>query len=142
MSENKVAVKETGLSAELSGNSSTMYTSLKAETPEEKARLFNAMSNPTNKVNEMIGKVIEVQDIYAEMIEMTNEDTGEVSIVPRTVMISPDGKSYQAVSQGIYSAIKRLHQIYGPPTWDPAVKIEIKQVKSGVNSVLTFQVIA
>lgn len=124
----------------MSAGGSANYSSLKAGTLKEKAALFNAMSNPNHKVGDYINKSIRVKDVYVEIIELTDEDTGEVTNAPRIVLIDTDGDSYQAVSKGIFSALSRAIQVFGEPTWDDGIPVIVRQISLGKNQMLTFDV--
>ena len=125
---------------ELSANQTSMFCSITGGTKESKVAVFNASNNPDHKVGDFINKVIVVRDVLAEQIEVTDEETGDVSIAIRTVLIDMDGKSYQAVSQGIFNALKKAIAIFGAPTWEDGLPCLIKQVKVGKGSMLTFDV--
>ena len=116
------------------------YCSFEAITPEEKAQLFEIMNNPAERLADNINKTIYVKDIYCEIVDCVNEETGEVTKAPRVVLIDKDNVGYQAVSTGIFSAIKKLFMIYGEPTWEEPIPIEIKQIKKGKKSLLTFNI--
>ena len=121
-------------------NGSSFYTSMKGETVEEKSKLFNAMNNPDHRISDMIGKVIVIRDVFVEEVEMTNEETGEVVKAPRIVVIDIKGESYQAVSVGVMSAFKKLFKLFGPPTWEKGIPLEVRQLKKGKNNILTFSI--
>lgn len=118
----------------------TQFTSVTAVTDEDKAKLFNAMNNPDERVSAMINKVIMAKDLYIEIVNCTNQETGEVTACPRIVIIDDKGKSYQAVSIGIYSALKKVIQVFGAPTWEKPIPLEVKQITKGVRNMLTLNV--
>lgn len=120
----------------------TQFTSMVAQTNEEKAKLFNAMNNPDERLADCINKTIMAKDLYVEVVNCTNEETGEITACPRIVIIDDKGKSYQAVSIGIYSALKKVIQIYGAPTWETPIKLEVKQISKGTRKMLTLNVVA
>lgn len=125
---------------ELSAEQTSMFCSIQGGTHESKVAVFNASNNPDHKVGDYINKVIVVKDVLAELIEVTNEETGETELTPRVVLIDMDGKSYQAVSKGIFNALKKAIAIFGSPTWDEGLPCLIKQVSVGKGSMLTFDV--
>lgn len=135
-----LAVVEQTLVSDLENQTPAFYTSMKGETPEEKAKLFNAMNNPDKRISDMIGKVINVKDVFVEEVRFADEETGEVTYAPRIVVIDVNGESYQAVSVGVMSAFKKLFQLFGQPTWPNGIKLEVKQVKNGKNNILTFAI--
>lgn len=120
----------------------TQYTSMLAESDEAKAKLFNAMNNPDFRIADFINKQIFAKDLYIEVVNCTNTETGEVTACPRIVIIDDKGKSYQAVSIGIYSALKKVIQVYGAPTWETPIKLEVRQVSKGERKMLTLSVVA
>ena len=120
----------------------TQFTSMVATTNEEKAKLYNAMNNPDERISDNINKQIKAKDLYVEVVNCTNTETGEVTACPRIVIIDDKGKSYQAVSIGIYSALKKIIQVYGAPTWETPINLEVKQITKGDRKMLTLNVVA
>lgn len=123
-------------------SANAQFCSMKATTPEEKTRMYNAMNNPDERLGDNINKIIAAKDLYVEVVNCTNEETGEVTACPRIVIIDDKGKSYQCVSIGIYSAIKKIIQVFGAPTWETPVKMEVKQITKGQRKMLTINVVA
>lgn len=118
------------------------FCSMTANTHDEKAKMFNAMNNPDKRIADCINMKIRAKDLYIEVVNCTNEETGEVTACPRIVIIDDKGISYQAVSIGIYSALKKAIQVFGPPTWVEPVTLEVKQVTKGNKKMLTLNVVA
>ena len=118
----------------------TQFCSMKVETDEERGHLFNAINNPEKRLADCINTVIEAKDLYIEVVNCTNEETGEVTSCPRIVIIDKNNVGYQAVSLGIYSALKKAIQIFGVPTWETPIKLEVKQVTKGNRKMLTLNV--
>ena len=125
----------------LTNDKVTMFTSMSAQTADEKKALFNAMNNPEKRVADMIGKEIAIRDVFVESVDMVNEETGEVTIAPRIVLVDTKGVSYQCVSTGIFSALKKMFQIFGMPTWENGIKTEVAQIQKGKRNILTLRVI-
>ena len=117
------------------------YCSMVADTPEEKATLFNAMNNPDERIADHINETIAVKDLYCEVVQCVNQETGEVSTCPRIVVIDDKGKSYASVSLGIYSAMKKLMSIYGQPTWDKPIKVKVMQISKGTRKMLSLKLV-
>lgn len=120
----------------------TQFCSMVADSDEAKAKLFNAMNNPDFRIADKINMVIPAKDLYIEVVNCTNTETGEVTACPRIVIIDDKGKSYQAVSIGIYSALKKVIQVYGAPSWEKPIKLEVKQITKGERKMLTLNVVA
>lgn len=120
----------------------TQFCSIQAQTDDEKAKLFNAMNNPEKRLADCINMKIKAKDLYIEVVNCTNEETGEITACPRIVIIDDKGVGYQAVSVGIYSALKKVIQVFGAPTWEKPVTLEVKQVTKGNRKMLTLNVVA
>lgn len=129
------------LSKELSANAPSTYCSVQGGDRAAKAKVYNAMNNPDHKVADFINKTIKVKDVLVEMIELPNEETGVIEPAPRVVLIDDKGDAYQAVSQGIYNAIKNAIQIFGAPTWDDPLICTVKQVAVKNGSMLTLDIV-
>lgn len=119
---------------------STMFCSIVAETPEAKALVFNAMNNPDTRIGDCINMTIMAKDLFCEVVTCVNRETGEANQCPRIVIIDDKGKGYVAVSLGVYNAIKKIIAIYGAPTWDKPIPLEVKQISKGDRKILTFNV--
>ena len=146
------AIEQVNLSQELSANATSVYCSVQGGDRKTKALIYNASNNPEHKVADFINKTIKVKDILVEMIEVAKTDGKDeevldengnpiMEVVPRIVLIDENDKAYQAVSVGMFSAIKRLIKIFGAPTWDDPLPILIKQVSVKNGSMLTCDVV-
>lgn len=126
----------------LAQDAGTTYCSIEIDPTDRKsaARVFDALNNPTHNVADFINKSIPVANVLIEVAEMTNEDTGEITKAPRVVLIDADGNSYQAVSIGMFNAVKNAFRCFGAAPWEPVLMFDIKQkaVKNG--SMLTANV--
>lgn len=129
--ENQLSLNE-----ELTTGTSS-FCSFVAVTPEDRAVMYNATSNPDYKVSDYINTEIVIKDVYCEIVPIENED-GTASMLPRTVLLDMDNKSYQAVSTGIFNSVKRLITVYGMPTWKDGVRVKVKQVNTKRGSMLTL----
>ena len=118
----------------------TTFCSLVANTPVEKAMLFKAMNNPEKRVGDCINMTINAKDLFCEVVNCINQQTGEMQTCPRIVIIDDKGVGYQAVSLGVYSAIKKIIQVFGAPTWAEPLPLVVKQITKGERKLLTFDV--
>lgn len=108
---------------------------------KEDAKIFAALNNPEFRIANFINKTIKVANVLVEIREILDEETGEIDTAPRVVLISDDGKAYQAVSKGIFNAVKNAFEVFGSAPWEPPLEIEVKQIAVGKGSMLTFDVI-
>lgn len=125
-----------------------VVTSLRANHNDRAAsvRVFNAMNNPTDRVASHINETIEIQDYLVEMVEIEDTDSygnglGTFSVVPRVVLVAPDGTSYQATSYGIANAVRNVAMVCGDAPWNPPVQLKVKQVPTKRGSMLTVDMV-
>lgn len=143
--KNEVSVmdQDEKMIAELSNERVVSYCSLKPESKEDQILLFNAMNNPDERLSDHINETIEIKHIFCEIVNCTNEETGDITQAPRIVLIATNGKSYQCVSQGIFSACKKIFQVMGEPnSWTSPIKVKVQQVTRGVNKMLSLKMVA
>ena len=119
------------------------YCSFTPANDEEKAFLYNAQNNTPNRVKDCVGETITLKHVYVEAVHLTNRETGETTAAPRVVLIDDKLNSWQCVSLGIYSAIKKIFGIYGTPdNWKKPIKVKIKLInKSADRSILTLDIV-
>lgn len=120
------------------GNKS-MYSSLQAETREEKLKLFSLINGECERLDAHIGEVLSISDIYAENVNFVDDETGEISEGVRIILVDENGVGYACASNGIFNSIKKLMILFGEPTWSPAIPVKVRQIKKGKKSVLTLQ---
>lgn len=116
----------------------TTFCSMVAKTVQEKALLFKAMNNPEKRLGDCINMKIMAKDLFCEVVTCINQQTGKMQDCPRMVIIDENGVSYQAVSLGVYSGIKKLIQVFGEPTWEEPLPLIVKQITKGEKKLLTF----
>ena len=117
------------------------YVSFRPETSAEKARLYRAMTTPDFKVADCINQIIRLSDVYVERVEVVDQDSGEIALVPRVVLFDVDGKTYAATSRGIANSLERLFMVYGQPHWSEAIPVKIQQVQNGARRFFTLAVV-
>jgi hypothetical protein len=110
----------------------TSYCSLTPETDEQRKSLYNAVNAPAHRLSEYIGKQITVSDVYVEVVQMTDERTGEVTQAPRIVLFDQGGESWACVSTGVFGSLKKLFAIFGTPdAWNAPLTLEVRQIERG-----------
>ena len=109
---------------------SESYCSIKGDSREALAAMYNAINSPDHKLSDFVGKKLNIKDISIERVENMNDETGEMVANARVVLIDENGESYTCVSSGIYSAIKKLVSVFGEPTWEPALPVEVQNLST------------
>lgn len=109
-----------------------MYCSIHAETQDERLDIYEAMSN-SMPLDDMVGKVVCVENVIIQPVEMPDNATGELTVRNRIVLITPEGDAYGCTSTGVETSMKNLFSIVGCPPWNPAIAFDVvkKQGRNG-----------
>lgn len=93
------------------------YTDMDLSNMAVAKDFYNAVSQPEMSLKECVNIPIAMTHVSVEVCEVHSEKNGDV-IAPRVVIMDKDGKSYQAVSIGVYQSLKRIFALFGTPdTW-------------------------
>ena len=109
-------------------------------------KVYNAINGAAEQLSDHLNEVLEMVDVVAHPLQLTNPETGEFNECLRTVMICADGKAYQAVSEGIISSLSKIFSIVGMPTggaWH-AEPVKVKPVQvttSNKRKVMTLEMV-
>lgn len=110
--------------------SNVFYSSIVDDgTRETKGKIYKALNNSEGSFAEL-EEAIEVQDIMAHNVVLLDEQTGELIETVRVVLVTPEGKGYHAVSQGVMSSVQKIVGMYGAAPWVPHIKMKPKRVKT------------
>lgn len=127
---------------DLTAERKTQFCSMVPKNEDEEIVLFNAMNNPEKRIGDCINMEINVKHVFCEVVTCVNRETGETNMCPRIVLIDTDGVGYQAVSLGVFSALKKIIAIKGSPTtWKKPVKLQVIQITKGDRKILTFNMV-
>lgn len=148
MTVNKNDLATVDMMSLLTNVDNNFYCSMQDDgTRKSKVKIYNAINSSEKSLSDMIGKRIDVVDVVAYPVQLTDEETGEVIDTIRTVLIDKDGVGYNAVSSGITNSLNKIFGIIGTPengAWhNEPVKMEVRQVKTrnGNNKVNTLWLI-
>lgn len=109
------------------------FTSFSLNSAEARIDLFNATEGADLLLNDIIGQVITINDIYIEKnpIKEVNEETGEVTfdgIKYRTILFDEDGKTYVTGSYGVYNVVRKMIDLLGIEVIKSGIKVEVIKV--------------
>ena len=119
-------------------NSENMLVSFQAETVEDKKALYNAINSPDFRIADMINKPIKIRDALIMTVALSDDDTGEIREMPRSILIDTEGKTYTAVSSGIASSLRNIFSVFGTLHFDDGLEMTVKQVQTKKGSTLNL----
>lgn len=131
------------LIASLTGSVPLIYSSFTPTNSNEKADLFNIMNGDCKRLGDMVNIPLHIKDVFVEVVDMTDKNTGEVIKAPRIILIDKDNIGYACVSKGVFGALKKMMmpEMFGQPTWEPAITIVPQRIQKGADrSILTLSV--
>lgn len=98
-------------------------------TMDGKMALYNAMQT-TDKVDEHLNEPLHVTNVLAQVIEVANQETGEVDPSTRVVIHAEEG-DFAAVSPTLAHAFGDLFAIFGTPdTWSHPLVLKVVEKRS------------
>ena len=123
----------------LSAGRSNVFSTIKGDDFESKAALYNATTD-SKPLAENLNKPITIANIVVQVIDIADENTGEVSTVPRTILVDADGTAYHAISSGIFKSVENLLGIFGadPTKWGGKVTVKAIREGSGTRQYFTL----
>lgn len=130
---------EGGIAGQLMSRTAMVCT-MKPTTDTERAALFNAMNNPEKRLRECVNMTLMIKDIFCEEVELVDKRTGELKRCPRIVLIDENLVGYQCVSLGVFSALKKIIRLYGEPTWETPIPMEVKLITKGERVITTLNI--
>jgi hypothetical protein len=129
----------------LSKGQVNVFTTLEGNDFQSKVAVLDALTN-AEPLQDNIGTVINLKHVVIQAVDMPVTDTkgnptGEIQAAPRIILIDADGKSYHAMSTGLFKSLENIFGIVGmPTTWPEPLPIVVDKVKGKVGSFFTARV--
>lgn len=93
--------------------------------PEGRQLLQKCEEEPDKAVRELANMELELQHLYAKVIDYVNPETGEAYPLLRICLVTKDGQVHACCSDGIRQGVVRLIAGHGLPPWKTPVKVRI-----------------
>lgn len=104
-------------------------SSIQGATREEQNLIFKAVTN-AERLADHLGERLDVTDVLVQPVELADPLTGEMTVNTRITLVTAERKAYSAVSKGIETALKNMFQIFGDPSWEPAIPLVAEKKRS------------
>lgn len=106
-----------------------VLTSLDLTDPHDEYLFVTARQQKCTPLTEIVNTTIEVSDYIAHPVTVV-EDNGQLVELVRIVLIGPDGKMFQAASEGVRMSLMLIFQCRGRGPWEPALRLTPKLTKT------------
>jgi hypothetical protein len=108
-------------------DSGIVYNSIAAGSFEDRKVIAAAVLGATS-ISEVLGKTINLKNVIVQKSEMTDNRTGELTTVPRTLLIADDGSAYYGFGVPLYRDVESVISVMGAPgTWPTALPVVVSQ---------------
>lgn len=117
-----------------------MATSLDLKKQENRKLVLKCLQDCDKRLTEEVGEAIRVTDYFIHDVEIRNEKSGEVVIVPRMVLIDKAGKTHECVSETLGSSLRAVAFAYGAPPWPDGLNLVPKMKRKGERNIYFLEV--
>jgi len=107
---------------------SNVYSTIIGDTPEARIAILEAVTN-AEPIADHLDEIIQLKDVVVQATEIGQEDGSERDAL-RIILIDSEGKSYAAVSDGLFKAMQNMFAILGNPnTWTEPLPVKVVEVR-------------
>jgi hypothetical protein len=134
----EIVKREDGL-AQIGGKSRQMYTSLDTTDKSKRMLIMKALQDCDAKLTENVNKSIMAVDYFAHDVQLKGKEDGEIIETIRLVVIDQEGLCYECVSQTLLRSLQTVAFVFGPPPWEPPLKLTVKSKRNGERNIYWFE---
>lgn len=103
-----------------------VFSTIKAETKEDKKKLYNALQNCDVMIKDIPGQQITFEGVYINEYQKSElKDDGTPRIGHKTILFGTDGKTYITTSNYFFNSISQIIAANGGVSKDDPLTIKI-----------------
>lgn len=103
-----------------------VFSTIKAETKEDKKKLYNALQNCDVMIKDIPGQQITFDGVYINEYQKSElKDDGTPRIGHKTILFGTDGKTYITTSNYFFNSISQIIAANGGVSKDDPLTIKI-----------------
>ena len=107
-------------------NNARTFSTIKAETKEDKKKLYNALQNCDVMIKDIPGQEITFDGVYVNEYQKTDlKEDGTPRIGHKTILFGTDGKTYITTSNYFFNSISQILGANGGVSKDDPITIKI-----------------
>lgn len=108
----------------------TVQHFIDTSTREGKIKLYSALQN-AEKLDEHLNEPLDMVNAVAQAVQVTDDQTGEVSSTVRVIIVTADNKAYAATSPTLAAGLNTMFGIFGTPNaWTEPLTIKVVERRS------------
>ena len=108
----------------------TVQHFIDTSTREGKIKLYSALQN-AEKLDEHLNEPMDMVNAVAQSVQVTDDQTGEISNTVRVIITTADNKAYAATSPTLAAGLNTMFGIFGTPnTWTEPLCIKVIERRS------------
>lgn len=108
----------------------TVQHFIDTSTREGKIKLYSALQN-AEKLDEHLNEPLDMVNAVAQAVQVTDDQTGEVSNTVRVIIVTADNKAYAATSPTLAAGLNTMFGIFGTPNvWGEPLTIKVIERRS------------
>ena len=108
----------------------TIQHFIDTSTREGKIKLYSALQN-AGKLDEHLNEPLNMTNAVAQAVQVTDDQTGEISSTVRVIIVTDDNKAYAATSPTLAAGLNTMFGIFGTPnTWTEPLCIKVVERRS------------
>lgn len=108
----------------------TVQHFIDTSTREGKIKLYSALQN-AGKLDEHLNEPLAMVNAVAQAVQVTDEQTGEISNTVRVIILTADNKAYAATSPTLAAGLNTMFGIFGTPNvWTEPLTIQVVERRS------------
>lgn len=108
----------------------TVQHFIDTSTFEGKVKLYSALQN-AEKLADHLNEPLRMVNAVAQSVQVTDEQTGEMTNSARVIIVTDDGKAYAATSPTLLAGLNTMLGIFGTPnTWKKPIAVKVVEHRS------------
>lgn len=108
----------------------TIQHFIDTSTFEGKVKLYSALQN-AEKLSDHLNEPLHMVNAVAQSVQVTDEQTGEMTSTARVIIVTDDDKAYSATSPTLLAGLNTMFGIFGTPnTWEKPIAIKVVERRS------------
>lgn len=122
------------------------YSSMQAETKEQKIWMFNLLEGDSEAVKGMkdhVGDAFYIHNIITNSYDSIDEDTGEITHGVLTYLLDEENNAYVTSSKSVYFTVTRIMRLFGKPDeqgYEP-VKVMVSSEKGKNGNIIKLKMV-